>query len=128
MGADIMLRDRQIGDYREHSLVIPDYRLPEDTLTPMSADLLPHLNEQPDKARDFVPDLMAFGFGLKCGRIPAILDMVEQVIGPDIALWASGLFGKPAQHGKETPWHQDSGYWPIRPMATCTVWIALDES
>src|ERR1700761_745588 len=112
-----MLTARQIQDYREEGLVIPDYRIPDDTLALMRADLLPYLPEDPDKAPDFVPDLMASGFGLKFGRIGAILDMLEQIIGPDIALWASGLFGKPAQHGKETPWHQDSAYWPIRPMA-----------
>lgn len=123
-----MLSDKQINDYHEEGLIIPDYRLPENTLVAMRADLLPFLTEEPDKAPDFVPDLMTSGLGLKFGRIPAILDMLEQVIGHDIALWASGLFGKPALHGKETPWHQDSAYWPIRPMATCTVWIALDES
>ena len=26
------------------------------------------------------------------------------------------------------PWHQDGRYWPIRPLATCTVWVALDRS
>ena len=24
--------------------------------------------------------------------------------------------------------HQDGNYWPIRPLATCTVWLALDRS
>ena len=28
----------------------------------------------------------------------------------------------------EVPMHQDGNYWPIRPLTTCTVWIALDES
>ena len=31
---------------------------------------------------------------------------------------------KPAGDGHETPWHQDGHYWPIRPLATCTVWVA----
>ncbi|WP_367575672.1 phytanoyl-CoA dioxygenase family protein [Pelagibius sp.] len=26
------------------------------------------------------------------------------------------------------PWHQDGHYWPIRPLATCTAWLALDDS
>ena len=26
------------------------------------------------------------------------------------------------------PWHQDGQYWPIRPLATCTVWVAIDDS
>jgi ectoine hydroxylase-related dioxygenase (phytanoyl-CoA dioxygenase family) len=54
--------------------------------------------------------------------------MVAQLIGPDIALWNMSLFGKPAYDGKATPWHQDGEYWPIRPLATCSVWIAIDDS
>jgi ectoine hydroxylase-related dioxygenase (phytanoyl-CoA dioxygenase family) len=57
-----------------------------------------------------------------------ILDMVEQVIGPDIILWGCHVFSKPAGDGFETPWHQDGHYWPIRPLATCTVWVALEPS
>lgn len=55
------------------------------------------------------------------------LDLVEQLIGPDIILWNTHLFLKPAGDGKEVPWHQDGQYWPIRPLATCSMWIALDE-
>ena len=54
--------------------------------------------------------------------------MVEQLIGPDIALWNSSFFAKPAKNGKATPWHQDGEYWPIRPLATCTVWVAVDDA
>ena len=33
-----------------------------------------------------------------------------------------------AGDGMEVPWHQDGHYWPIRPLATCTAWVALDDS
>ena len=59
---------------------------------------------------------------------PAILDLVEGVLGPDIILWGAHVFCKPAGDGYETPWHQDGHYWPMRPLATCTVWVALEES
>jgi ectoine hydroxylase-related dioxygenase (phytanoyl-CoA dioxygenase family) len=54
--------------------------------------------------------------------------MVEQLIGPDVILWGCHVFCKPAGEGYETPWHQDGHYWPIRPLATCTVWVALEPS
>ncbi len=60
--------------------------------------------------------------------MPEVLDMVGQVIGPDFLLWGTTVFGKPAHSGKETPWHQDGEYWPIRPLATCSVWIAMDAA
>ena len=59
---------------------------------------------------------------------PLILDCVEQVMGPDIILWGCQLFCKPGSDGMEVPMHQDGNYWPIRPLATCTAWIAIDES
>ena len=54
--------------------------------------------------------------------------MVEQVLGSNFALWNSSFFAKPAHNGRATPWHQDGEYWPIRPVATCTVWIAIDDA
>ena len=57
-----------------------------------------------------------------------ILDEVEKIIGPDIVSWGAHIFCKPAGTGLEVPWHQDGQYWPIRPLATSTVWIALDNS
>jgi ectoine hydroxylase-related dioxygenase (phytanoyl-CoA dioxygenase family) len=38
------------------------------------------------------------------------------------------VFCKPAVEGYETPWHQDGHYWPIRPLANCTAWVALEPS
>jgi hypothetical protein len=29
--------------------------------------------------------------------------------------------------GMAVPMHQDGHYWPIRPLATCTVWVAVDR-
>ena len=57
---------------------------------------------------------------------PDLLDMVELLIGPNIVLWGSQVFYKPASVGKGVPWHQDGQYWPISPLVTCSVWVALD--
>jgi phytanoyl-CoA hydroxylase len=57
---------------------------------------------------------------------PAILDIVESLIGPDIKLFASQCFMKPPG-GVEKPWHQDSAYFCIEPMALVTCWTALDD-
>ncbi|HUL08650.1 MAG TPA: phytanoyl-CoA dioxygenase family protein [Candidatus Acidoferrum sp.] len=65
---------------------------------------------------------------LELAHDPAILDMVEQLIGPDIILWGCQVFCKPPGDGQEVPWHQDGRYWPIRPMATVTAWVALDDA
>jgi ectoine hydroxylase-related dioxygenase (phytanoyl-CoA dioxygenase family) len=61
-------------------------------------------------------------------RHPEIVAMVADLIGDDVILWGSQLFCKPAGDGMAIPWHQDGHYWPIRPLAACSVWIAIDKS
>lgn len=44
-------------------------------------------------------------------RGDAVLDIMEQLVGPDILLFHSKLMMKSAKDGTFTPWHQDWGYW-----------------
>lgn len=67
-----------------------------------------------------------------------VLDVVEDIIGPDIALFSSHFISKPAGNGKRVPWHEDSAYWkgnfsnPSDPdsdgMEVVTIWLAIDPS
>jgi ectoine hydroxylase-related dioxygenase (phytanoyl-CoA dioxygenase family) len=123
-----MLTDAQIAEYHDKGYVVPDYRLPEAQLQEIRDRHTALLQRHPE-FRDNASVLLNHDLGfLNYARDPAILDMVEQVIGPDICLWNMSFFAKPALNGKKTPWHQDGQYWPIRPLATCTVWIAIDAA
>jgi hypothetical protein len=59
-----------------------------------------------------------------------VLDLVEPILGPDIALFASHFICKPRGNGKRVPWHEDSSYWRdmLNPMEVVTVWLAIDPS
>ena len=59
-----------------------------------------------------------------------VLDLVEPLIGPDIALFSSHFLCKPAGDGKRVPWHEDSAYWRdmFDQMEVVTVWLAIDDS
>ncbi len=61
---------------------------------------------------------------------PEMLDLVEPVIGPDIAIFACHLLRKPARVGKRVPWHEDSAYWKgaLTPMTVASITIALAPS
>lgn len=134
------LSDSEIETYHRDGLVIPDSRLSEETLTRIGAAyerLLEAHKGDPKFSPDFIlgPHLRSGSYGvdgdpewLRIATLPEVLDMVEQVMGPDIILWGVTIFGKPAGHGKATPWHQDGDYYPIEPLETCTVWISLDGS
>ena len=122
------LSEAEVDRYHEDGYVIPEYRLPEETLQDIRADYDRLLTRHPE-FRDYCPMLLRYDLSfLNYARDPNILDMVAQVIGPDIILWNSSFFAKPAVNGKKTPWHQDGEYWPLRPLATCTVWLAIDEA
>jgi len=59
-----------------------------------------------------------------------VLDLVEPVLGPDIALFSSHFICKPKGNGKKVPWHEDSYYWRtmMSPIEVCTIWLAVDPS
>ena len=57
-----------------------------------------------------------------------ILNFVSQLIGEDIILWEYQVFCELGGDGMQVPWHQDGKYWSIRPLVTCTAWIAIDDS
>ena len=61
-------------------------------------------------------------------RHPAILDAVEDVIGPNLLCWASGFFHKPANSSDFVSWHQDSTYWGLSKPEVVTAWVAFTAS
>jgi phytanoyl-CoA hydroxylase len=57
-----------------------------------------------------------------------LLDIAQQFVGPNIALFASHYLSKPPQEGMPVLWHQDGSYWPLEPMEVVTLWLAVDDS
>lgn len=123
--------------YQRDGVVAPAFRLDADRVAGLVAALDRVIADNPgvrpeklisihlENGAEGVRGARAF---LDLAQDPDILDLVEGAIGPDIALWGCHMFCKTAGDGLETPWHQDGHYWPIRPLATCTVWVALEAS
>ena len=59
---------------------------------------------------------------------PAILDLVEDLVGPHIIAWGTHFFCKLPGDPKHVHWHQDASYWPLNPARTVTVWLAIDDA
>lgn len=57
-----------------------------------------------------------------------LLDVAEQFIGPNIALFASHYIAKRPLDGQPVLWHQDGSFWPLEPMQVVTLWLAIDDS
>ena len=130
------LAPHEVARYRAEGFLVPAWRLPAPLLARMRSSLERLVAENPDTRPEHL--VLRWGGGeralpthqafLEYARTPALLDVVEDLLGPDLVCWGAHTFCKPPGTGLEVPWHQDGPYWPIRPLATCTVWIALDDS
>src|SRR4030095_321265 len=61
-------------------------------------------------------------------RHPAILDTVEDLIGPHILLYTSTLVIKEPESAAIPAWHQDATYFGLRPYVHVTAWLALTDA
>ena len=59
---------------------------------------------------------------------PSILDLVEDIVGPNIICWATHYFCKMPGDDMGVSWHQDCSYWALTPSKTVTVWLAIDDA
>jgi len=58
---------------------------------------------------------------------PAVLDAVEDLLGPDILAWRSAFFVKRANDPGFIDWHQDATYWDLTSEELITAWVALTD-
>src|SRR6478752_5059650 len=132
------LSAREIAQYQSEGWVIPQFRLPEARVATMREALDELIRNNPGVRPEKLVSAHVEGDNgegvrgsrrfLELAMDPEIVELVSGVIGEDVILWGCHVFCKPPVDGFETPWHQDGHYWPIRPLATCTVWVALEES
>jgi hypothetical protein len=132
------LGDDEIARYHADGWLIPRFRLPPAQVDGMRAALDALIRTNPGVRPEKLVSAHIDGDNgegvrgsakfLELARDPRIVELVSGVIGDDVILWGCHVFCKPAAEGYATPWHQDGHYWPIRPLANCTVWVALEES
>ena len=61
-------------------------------------------------------------------RHPAILDAVEDVLGPNLLVWSTSFFIKQPRDAAFVSWHQDSTYWGLSEPDVITAWVAFTEA
>jgi ectoine hydroxylase-related dioxygenase (phytanoyl-CoA dioxygenase family) len=132
------LSAEEIARYQQDGWVKPAWRLPPQRVASMRQALDDLIARNPGVRPEKLVSAHIEGDNgegvrgsaafLELARDPEIVDLVSGVIGEDVILWGCHVFCKPPLDGYETPWHQDGHYWPIRPLATCTVWVALEPS
>ena len=133
-----LLTKNEIRSYTRNGFVVPKFRLDNSDLEKLQNATLELMQTYPHIPTEGLvsPHIFCAGSNrpdihckfLEICKLTPLLDIVDQLIGRDIIVWGSRIFSKAPQTGRATPWHQDGEYWPIRPLATATVWIAIDES
>jgi non-haem Fe2+, alpha-ketoglutarate-dependent halogenase len=71
---------------------------------------------------------LLFTWANQLTRHPAILDAVEDVIGPDILCWGTNFFIKEANSPSYVSWHQDATYWGLSTSDVITAWVAFADA
>ena len=71
---------------------------------------------------------LLFTWANELARHPAILDAVEDVIGPDILCWSTTFFTKEARSPSFVSWHQDATYWGLSTADVVTAWVAFADA
>jgi len=123
-----VLTKDQIDKYQEDGFIVPDFKMPEKDLLEIEVKHNQLIKKYPE-LKNYCPAILLKDESfLKYCLDEKIISFVEQLLGKYFALWNSSFFAKPAYDGFETPWHQDGQYWPINPLATCTVWLAIDNA
>ena len=62
------------------------------------------------------------------GRHSNIVSVLSRILGPDLKMFRNAVLLKAPEVGSAKGMHQDSPYWPIRPMELCSCWFAIDEA
>ena len=136
--ARLQLTPDEVQTYRREGWLVPQFTLESGFVTQLQEALDELIRNNPGVRPEKLVSAHVEGDNregvkgsqrfLELAMHKPIVDLVEDLIGPNIILWGCHVFCKPPQEGYETPWHQDGHYWPIRPLATCTVWVALEPS
>jgi hypothetical protein len=124
--------------YRANGFLIPEYRIPEELVQRLLAATCQLIEDRPELVDHPIigPHLPGGGMhGLHADKVfldvathGAVLDVMEQLVGPDVVLWNTLMFYKRAEEGPRVPWHRDGFGYPIEPIATTSIWIAVTES
>jgi hypothetical protein len=143
LGEPIVTGD-EVAYFRENGFVVPRNGLPDEIRPGLCAVVegvlrdnadwpnllrMPHVPKRPGLLEGVVGGDHVFRYAVH----PALLNIARSICGPDVIMWGSEIFAKPAGTGKATPWHQDNYTPAVRATAAgarssaISIWIAIDD-
>jgi hypothetical protein len=128
-----MLSRKQIEQYRYDGYLFPFPALSAAELAECNAGLARYegwlggpVNQADRRWRSAAYVMLPWLDGLV--HHPKILDVIEDLIGPDILVYTATFFIKEADSPTFAAWHQDATYFGLDPHEHVTAWVALSEA
>ena len=125
-----VLTKEQIEQYHDQGFISPIRVISEQEALSIKNELEQVEAEFPDEinAENRNNLHLSFAFLDKLAHNKIIVDAIEDLIGPNISLWASVMFIKEPSSKHYVSWHQDATYMGLDSMNFPTPWIALSPS
>ena len=125
-----VLTEKQLRQYRRDGFFAPlDVISPEEAASYLARLEAYEAETGEDASRTLrVRSVLAFKWLIDLARHPRIAGALQDVIGPNVLLFLSGVWSKRPDTGKFVSWHQDSAYNPFDRNDGATAWIALTDS
>ena len=125
----MLLSEAQLRQYREQGYAIGGQLLEGEELARLRRemeDLIASLpaGQRPENIPSAHYDNPYFRGLFLC---PKLVDVAQQILGPDVDLFTSYIISKRPGDGLPVDWHQDGAFFPISPMETFTLWLAVDD-
>jgi len=125
-----VLTKLQIEQYHDQGFICPIRVISEQEALSIKDELEQVEKEFPEEinseSRNNLHLSFAFLDALAHNKI--IVDAIEDLIGPNISLWASVMFIKEPSSKHYVSWHQDATYMGLDSLDFPTPWIALSPS
>lgn len=119
----------QVDQYREEGVIFP---IPVLSITDVGKaqerlDTVLHSSPGPSSPREFLgyKSNLVFRWLDDIAHSATLLDVVEDLIGPDILLWSCTFAIKQPHSPGRFTWHQDATYWGLMPPIALTCWLAF---
>src|SRR4051812_37321537 len=130
-----MLSENEIHRYNEDGFLFPYRAFPAEAAAAYRAEVERTTGSTAAPAAALqgtvsyrVKPYLLFTWAAKMVREPAILDAVQDLIGPDIMVFHTTMWWKAKRSPNRVPWHQDGTYFGLAPFEHVTAWVALSPS
>ncbi len=125
-----VLTKEQIKQYHEEGFIFPIQVIPKDEALAIAAKIeeAERLFPQEIHAKNRNNLHLSFSFLDKLVHNKIVVDAMEDLLGPDLALWATVMFIKEPSSEHYVSWHQDATYMGMNANRFATPWISLSTS